>query len=80
MSLTTLYPASGAFAVTPHDTNPLTKVTRALFIGGAGNLKVTMHNGDVVTFVGVSAGSVLTIRAKIVWFAGTTATNIVGLY
>jgi hypothetical protein len=74
-------PAAGAVAITPHDTNPLTTApTRGLYVGGAGNLKVTMADGSVATFSGVAAGSLLPIRVNIVWAAGTTATLILGLY
>lgn len=73
-------PAAGALTISPHDTTPLTRAIRALYVGGAGNVKVTMNNGTVVTFVGISAGSILPIRASIVWSTGTTATSMVGLY
>jgi hypothetical protein len=73
-------PAAGAFAVTPHDTNELTYWSRSLWIGGAGTVKVTMVDGTVVTFTGVPAGTILPVRAKIVWSAGTTATTILALY
>jgi len=68
-----------AAAVTPHNTNELAKATRAVWVGGAGNLKVTMVSGEEVTFNSVPAGTELRIRAKIIWATGTTATNIVAL-
>lgn len=73
-------PKGGAFAVTPHDTNALTRGADALYIGGAGNVKVTTSLGDTVTFVGVGAGSVLPVRVTLVFSTGTTAASIVGLY
>lgn len=73
-------PARNAFAVSPHDTNELTNVTRGLYIGIAGNLKVTTVGGDTVTFIGVLAGTIIPIRAKIIWSTGTTATSMLGLY
>jgi hypothetical protein len=55
----------------------------ALWIGGAGsgNLKVTMVNGDVVAFAGVTASGnqPLTIAVLRVWSTGTDVTGIVGL-
>lgn len=75
-----LSPAANAYAVTPHDTNLQPNPTRALYVGGAGNVKVTMVGGQEVTFVGVAAGTVLPIRAKIIWSTGTTASSLLGLY
>jgi hypothetical protein len=76
----TSHPATHAAAVTPHDSNELSYVTRAIFVGGAGALKVTTSDGDTVTFTGVTAGTVLPIRAKVVFSTGTTATNIVAMW
>jgi hypothetical protein len=73
-------PASNAVAVVPHATNPLADISKALFIGGAGNL-VCRLVGDTadVTFTGVQAGQILPIRVSHVRSA-TTATSIVALY
>lgn len=79
-TLSDMTPARGAIAITPHNTNVLTPVTRALYVGGAGNIKVEMSNGTVVTFTGVLAGSLLPIRVRIVFDDDTTATAMIGLY
>lgn len=72
-------PAESAAAVTPHDTNEIA-ATRALYVGGAGDLTVKLVNdSSTVALVGVPAGSVLPIRVKLVTTA-STATNIVALY
>jgi hypothetical protein len=73
-------PANDAAAVTPSDTAPLVYVSRALYVGGAGNLVVTMQGGGNVTFTGVPAGTVLPIRVTHVLSTSTTATSIVNLY
>lgn len=70
---------TGAVAVVPHDTN-LINPTVALWIGGTGNVVVTMANGVDVTFTAVPAGyrlnaSVVRVKATL-----TTATNIIALY
>ena len=70
-------PAGGAFAVTPSDTTVLRAT--ALYVGGAGNVSVTMEDGSTATFTGVAAGSVLPIRVSQVRSTGTTATAIIGL-
>jgi len=68
-------------AVTPHDTTELAQVTKALYVGGAGNVSVIATDDSVaVTFVGVPAGSILPVRAKIVRSTSTTATSIVAMY
>ena len=73
-------PVSNAAAVTLHDTTELTYVTRAVYVGGAGTLKVTMQNGTAVSFVGVVAGTVLPIRCHILWDTGSTASSVVALW
>lgn len=73
-------PASNAFAVTPADGSNLTHAARALFVGGAGDIKVDTLGGDTVTFTGVLAGSILPVRILKVYATGTTATNIVAVY
>jgi hypothetical protein len=67
-------------AVTPNDSTDLTNVTRGIFVGGAGALKVTTVGGESVTLTGVAAGSVLRIRATRIWSTGTTATTIAALW
>lgn len=53
--------------------------TRAFYIGGAGNFAVVMWDGAAVTFAGLTAGSILPIRAASVVQTGTTATNVLAL-
>ncbi len=68
-----------AFAVTPHNTDYLEFPTSGLFVGGAGNIVVTMLSGVDATFTGVLAGSILPIEVVRVKATSTTATNIVAL-
>lgn len=72
-------PSAGGFAITPHDTNALATPTRSIYIGGNGNLKVTMIDGTTVTFIGVVVGTTLDIRCTHVFATLTTATNLIGL-
>ncbi len=72
-------PAAGAFSITPDDIISLTEVTRAIYIGGTGDLSVRMLSGQEVTFLSIPSGTVLPIRAEKVKAAGTTATALLGL-
>lgn len=72
-------PAAEGAAITPNDQAPLTQPTRALYVGAAGDVRVTLLGGDTVTFKSVPAGSVLPLRVSAVLATGTTAGDIVGL-
>lgn len=79
-------PAENFAAVTPHDTTnfnattPKAGLTRALYVGGAGNVAAVREDGTAVTFVGVTAGTVLPVRCIRVNSTGTTATGLVRLW
>lgn len=51
-----------------------------MYIGGAGNIKVTTVAGDIVTFSGVLGGSFFPVNVLKVFSTGTTATNIIALW
>lgn len=72
-------PADTAEAVTPSDSVDLTNVSRALWVGGAGNISVIMGNGATVLFSGIAAGTLLPIRVSRVKSTSTTATLIVAI-
>ena len=73
-------PALEADPVTPDDSNDLVSVTRALYIGGTGNVTVRMKGKTTsVTFVAVPVG-ILPIRVDRVLVSGTTATSIVAMW
>ena len=74
-------PARRAVAVTPHDTNALTDIPKALYVGTAGN--ITMRGVDGASdqlWKNVPAGAILPIRASHVRASGTTAADILALY
>lgn len=73
-----MFPA-GAAAITANDAVDLPQVS-VVFVGGAGNVKVTTANGDDVTFSGVAAGMVLPVQVRRVWSTGTTATLMTAIY
>jgi hypothetical protein len=51
-----------------------------LYIGGAGNVKVTTIGGDIVTFTAVPVGSVLPVQVIKLHGTGTTATLVDALW
>jgi len=65
------------FAITPHDTNPLERWTRAIHVGGAGVVKCRNELGAWVEFT-CPAGAVLPVRTQYV-HTDSTATLMVGL-
>ena len=74
-------PVRRAFVITPNDNGDLDYVTRAVYVGKTGDIRVCLIDDTVaVTFVGVLAGTLLPIRIKDVLATGTTATDLVGLF
>lgn len=78
--MTQAAPASGAEAVTPSDSVDLSTVSRAIYVGGAGNVAAAMLDGTVVTFSSVPAGTILPIRVKRINNTNTSATLMVAIY
>lgn len=72
-------PCSNATSVVPDDDNDLTYASRAIYVGNSGNLKVTMIDGNAVTFINLPAGW-HPIGVKRVWSTGTTANNIIAAW
>lgn len=73
-------PAENGFAITPHDTNELAFVTRALVAyTTAGLIDVVTVRGDTVRIY-LALGVPFPIRAKIVKATSAAAAGISGLY
>ena len=72
-SLTT--PPAHAQTVTPDDVTDLVNVTRAVYVGTAGDLRVLTQGGHDVTYRNLSGTKVL--RAQRIFATGTTASDIV---
>jgi hypothetical protein len=68
------------YAVTPHDTNELGSIPKALYIGTGGNVVLRgIESTADVTFKNLPSGYTLCVRAKLVKSTGTTASDIVAL-
>ena len=67
-------PPSNAAPVTPSDTTDLAFVSRALYIGTPGDVRVLTNAGQDVTYKGVAGTKVL--RVTRVFATGTTAADI----
>lgn len=73
-------PSTHAVAVSPSDSADLASVTKGVWVGGVGDLKVTMFGGEAVVFTAVPAGTYLPIAVKRIWSTGTSASNIAALW
>lgn len=74
-------PATRAAAVTPHDSNALADIPKALFVGTGGHLAMRGVNGSAdQLWKNVPSGAVLPYRAQYVRATGTTAADILALY
>ncbi len=73
-------PARSAEVVTKSDTTEFSTVTRAVFVGGAGNISFLMADGTTCVFTGITAGTILPVRARRINSTNTTATNMVAMW
>jgi len=73
-------PARLAYAITPHVTNPVDPLPKAIYVGTGGDLvgRAVGSNADV-TFKNVASGQIIDVRLQYVRATGTTATDILGL-
>ncbi|MFB2530610.1 hypothetical protein ACEYYB_06025 [Paracoccus sp. p4-l81] len=72
-------PVMGGFAITPSDSAALPELTRALYVGGAGDVALRLASGQAVVLKSVAAGTLLPMRVQSVQATGTTATALVGM-
>ena len=71
-------PGNGT-AITPNDTTDLANVTKEIYVGVAGDIKIDLVTSGTVTLKNVPAGR-LKVRVKRVYATGTTATDLVALW
>ncbi len=72
-------PAQRAAEVLPSEER-LAQVSRAIYVGAAGDLEVELAGGDRVVFQGLRGGTWLPIRVARVLRPGTTAEAILALW
>lgn len=73
-------PARHAFAITPHATNEIDPLPKAIFVGTGGNILLrAADSGADVLLKNVASGQIIDVRARFIRAAGTTAADIVGL-
>lgn len=73
-------PPENAGAIVPDDAADLPQATRALYVGGAGDVVLRMLGGETVTLANLQAGALVPLRVARVLATGTTATGLVGLW
>lgn len=74
-------PVECGLAVVPSDTDDIPYVSRALYVGTAGDIMVALlKSTDPVLFKGVPKGSLLPVRVKRVYATGTTAADILAVW
>jgi hypothetical protein len=78
-------PSSKFVAVTPSDTLKLTyngipTRTKAIYVGGSGNLAIKNDLGTAVTVTGVLAGSIYPFSTDQIMSTNTTCTNLCALF
>ena len=72
-------PSNHLFSITPDDVLEQPYITRAIYIGTAGDLTVTDEFNNTVTFFNLVPGILLPLRVKLVKVTGTSAGALIGL-
>jgi hypothetical protein len=74
-------PVRKAFPITPDDVNELPFVTRAIYVGGSGAIRLRLADDPTPqVLTAVPVGTVLPLRVRQVYATGTGATFMVGSY
>jgi hypothetical protein len=73
-------PASGGVEIDLSGGDATCQCGRAVYVGVAGDVKVQMKDGSVITFRNVAAGCERPWRVKKIFKLGTTADGIVVLW
>lgn len=71
--------AVDGFAITPNDAVELDEITRAIFVGTAGDVAIVLASNTELLFKNVASGTILPIRARFINATGTSAGDLLGL-
>ncbi len=66
--------------ITPDNVNDLPYVTRGIYVGTGGNIKLTTKAGTTLIVPNLAGGAIYSFRVSRIWATSTTASNIVALY
>lgn len=73
-------PSSNCFFITPDDAAELPAVTKAIYVGDAGDVALrSIRGAEDVVFRNLPSGYILDVRTRIVRQTGTTAASLVGM-
>lgn len=73
--------AERSSAITPHDSNELAEIPKAIYVGGAGDITMKgMGDSTTTLWAAVPAGTFIPFRPILIAATGTTATNLVAMY
>lgn len=79
MSDSLIAPPRSCFDVEPSDTETLSHVTKGIYIGVGGDVRLQSLSGSApVTYKNLADGSYIAVRVARVFATGTTASAIVG--
>lgn len=74
-------PGRRAAVITPHDSNEIPEVPRAIYVGTGGQITMRGIDGSADTvWKNVPAGSLIPFRPQYVRAAGTTAADLLAIY
>lgn len=73
-------PIEDGASIAPDDVDDLDDVTRAIWVGTGGNVKVDLKGSGTVTLNNVADGTMLPLRVTKVHATDTTASNMVALW
>lgn len=72
-------PARQMFVITPHATNEIDPLPKAIRANGAGNIVLRAVDSAADVTITVAAGEVVPVRAQYVRASGTTVSGLHGL-
>lgn len=73
---TEVFAARGGVAINADAADQvLTDPTRAIYIGGVGDIKVLTLNGNTLTFAGCTAGDIIPVAVTTIFMTGTTVSG-----